>query len=114
MVDRDMSTAKPSGPREFNFAVHGLRGLAAMMVFLAHILNGLREHAYGDRPHFVDSSEAFWNLGTYGVYLFFTISGFVILPSVMRYSIKEFSWGETAREPTGFDGLGRATVRSQV
>lgn len=86
-----ISGTAASGPREFNYAVHGLRGLAAMMVFLAHILNGLREHAYGDRTAFVDASEPFWNLGTYGVYLFFTISGFVILPSVMRYSLKEFA-----------------------
>ena len=75
----------------FNAAVHGLRGLAAMMVFFAHILNGLREHAYPEMSNFVARSEVFWNLGTYGVYLFFTISGFVILPSAMRYSAREFA-----------------------
>jgi len=92
-MSRSAQSSDPasSGSREFNYAVHGLRGLAAMMVFLAHTLNGLREHAYADRTGFVNASEPFWNFGTYGVYFFFTISGFVILPSVMRYDLKEFA-----------------------
>src|SRR3546814_2636247 len=32
-----------------------------------------------------------WQFGVYGVYLFFTISGFVILPSVLRYSTGQFA-----------------------
>ncbi|QFU10335.1 Acyltransferase family protein [Rhodobacteraceae bacterium THAF1] len=97
MIDPQMSNGSgattPAGHQktQFNAAVHGLRGLAAMMVFFAHILNGLREHAYPEMTEFVARSEVFWNLGTYGVYLFFTISGFVILPSAMRYSAGEFA-----------------------
>jgi peptidoglycan/LPS O-acetylase OafA/YrhL len=74
----------------FNTAVHGLRGVASIMVFFAHLLGGAAEHVYADRIGYVNGVEPFWNFGTYGVYLFFAISGFVIVPSVIRYSIGDF------------------------
>jgi peptidoglycan/LPS O-acetylase OafA/YrhL len=80
-----------TAPSEFNTAAHGLRGVAAMMVFFAHLLGGTADHVYaGDRVY--DAAiRPFWNIGTFGVELFFVISGFVILPSVMRYSVSEFA-----------------------
>jgi peptidoglycan/LPS O-acetylase OafA/YrhL len=80
-----------AAPAAFNTAAHGLRGVAAMMVFFAHLLGGTADHIYaGDRVY--DAAiRPFWNIGTFGVELFFVISGFVILPSVMRYSLSEFA-----------------------
>ena len=79
-----------SDHNSFNTSVHGLRGVASLMVFFAHLLGGPAEHIYFDRLGYVNGVVPFWNFGTYGVYLFFAISGFVILPSVLRYSPKEF------------------------
>lgn len=78
-------------PRQFNAAVHGLRGVASIMVFYAHLLGGAAEHVYADRTAYVQGIVPFWNFGTYGVYLFFAISGFVIVPSVIRYPIGDFA-----------------------
>jgi len=38
-----------------------------------------------------------WYFGTFGVEIFFVISGFVILPSVMKYSLREFALRRIAR-----------------
>ncbi|MGO4167983.1 acyltransferase family protein [Novosphingobium sp. YAF33] len=75
----------------FNPTVHGLRGVAAMMVFLAHVLGGLGENIYPHDAAYLAVTEAPWNFGRWGVWLFFVISGYVILPSVMRYSAREFA-----------------------
>ncbi|WNO54189.1 acyltransferase family protein [Stakelama saccharophila] len=75
----------------FNPAAHGLRGIASMMVFWAHLLGGTAEHIYADHDSYVDLVRGPWNFGVWGVELFFVISGFVILPSVMRYSLREFA-----------------------
>lgn len=77
---------------EFNVAAHGLRGVASMMVFFAHILGGTAEHVYYRNTYYVDLIQAPWKFGTWGVELFFVISGFVILPSVLRYTPREFAW----------------------
>jgi peptidoglycan/LPS O-acetylase OafA/YrhL len=82
---------KATDHNSFNASVHGLRGVASLMVFFAHLLGGTAEHIYSDRLGYVKGVEPFWNFGTYGVYLFFAISGFVILPSVFRYSLGEFA-----------------------
>jgi peptidoglycan/LPS O-acetylase OafA/YrhL len=77
---------------EFNVAAHALRGIASMMVFIAHILGGTAEHIYARFPNYVDLIQAPWFLGRWAVGLFFVISGFVILPSVLRYTPREFAW----------------------
>lgn len=75
----------------FNIAAHGLRGLASFMVFAAHLLGGTAEHIYYGNSYYVALVERPWNFGRWGVELFFTISGFVILPSIMRYAPRQFA-----------------------
>ena len=79
------------GRSDFNTAAHGLRGIAALMVFAGHLLGGSARHIYHADPAYVQAVEAPWHLGTAGVVLFFVISGFVILPSVVRYSPGDFA-----------------------
>lgn len=85
----EASPAQASG--EFNVAAHGLRGVASMMVFFAHLMGGTARHIYSTDNHYVATVTPFWNIGTFGVELFFMISGFVILPSVRKYTISEFA-----------------------
>jgi len=85
------TTAAPRQSADFNSAAHGLRGIASLMVFWAHLLSGMAEHIYTDDKAFFAATRAPWHFGTYGVELFFVLSGFVILPSVRRYTVKEFA-----------------------
>lgn len=87
---RDAS-AKPVSDKSFNVAAHGLRGVASLMVFFAHLLGGTAEHIYASNSAYVAAIGPFWNFGTFGVCLFFAISGFVILPSALHYSPREFA-----------------------
>ncbi|TJV39075.1 MAG: acyltransferase [Mesorhizobium sp.] len=89
-VLRDAS-AKPVSDKSFNVAAHGLRGVASLMVFFAHLLGGTAEHIYASNSAYVAAIGPFWNFGTFGVCLFFVISGFVILPSALHYSPREFA-----------------------
>lgn len=85
------ATAKPISDSSFNKAAHGLRGIASLMVFFAHLLGGTAEHIYASNTTYVAGIAPFWNFGTFGVCLFFAISGFVILPSAIRYSPGQFA-----------------------
>ncbi|KPH59874.1 acyltransferase [Novosphingobium sp. ST904] len=90
----DRTTGTAPGTKagaNFNPTVHGLRGVAAFMVFLAHVLGGVGENVYSADPGYLAATTAPWNFGRWGVWLFFVISGYVILPSVMRYTPREFA-----------------------
>ncbi|MCV9999549.1 acyltransferase [Pararhizobium sp. YC-54] len=88
---RRIKTGSAERASEFNAAAHGLRGLASIMVLGAHILGGTARHIYQTNETYVQAIEAPWFLGVFGVKLFFVISGYVILPSALRYSIPEFA-----------------------
>ncbi len=74
-----------------NVAAHGLRGLASLMVVGAHIIGGTARHIYQNDASYVEAVRHPWYLGTFGVELFFVISGFVILPSAIKYKPAEFA-----------------------
>jgi peptidoglycan/LPS O-acetylase OafA/YrhL len=82
------STGSATG---FNAAAHGLRGVASILVLAAHIMGGTARHIYPDKTNYVRLIEHPWYLGTFGVEIFFVISGFVILPSALRYNLGEFA-----------------------
>ncbi len=76
---------------EFNVAAHGLRGVACLFVLVAHILVGVAEHVYPGHRDYVSLVQVPSYFGTFGVYLFFVISGYVVLPSAIRYPPGEFA-----------------------
>jgi peptidoglycan/LPS O-acetylase OafA/YrhL len=61
------------------------------MVVWGHLLVGTAENIYDGDPVYVALIQRPWHFGTFGVELFFVISGFVILPSVLRYGPREFA-----------------------
>ena len=82
-----MSTPKPTGP-PFVEALHGLRGVAASMVFIGHSVGGYLEHLVA-HPH--PFFEGVRNLGTFGVEIFFVLSGYVIYQSASRSEPTSFA-----------------------
>lgn len=103
MTPRPAPTREPGsepgpGPaRGFNAAAHGLRGLAALGVLFAHMLGGVGQNVYHDHATYNAAVAPFWHLGTFGVFLFFVISGFVIWPSARRYGPGAFAWRRFVR-----------------
>jgi len=76
--------------RHFNNAVHGLRAFAALMVFGVHLCDSFNTYFF---PHCEQLNEAMpyiKRFGTFGVELFFVISGYVIMSSLQRHSLSEF------------------------
>jgi len=74
----------------FNAALNGYRGLCATLVFIYHVGSaGVITLPHGDAIS--DSVTFLWSSLAYGVEMFFMISGFVILGSLIRHdSILEF------------------------
>lgn len=76
---------------KFSQSLHGLRGVASVMVLIAHISFGFYDHFYHDDATLAVIARHVANLGTYGVELFFVISGYVITSSCLRYTPREFA-----------------------
>lgn len=76
-----------SKANQFNFSLHGFRGLAALMVFVAHMIDGFTEHIYGSSTWL---TKGLINLGTFGVEIFFFLSGYVIYIATTKSNIKDF------------------------
>ena len=73
----------------FHLSLHGLRGLAAFGVFAAHCANGYALHlgGGGTPPGWLAPLAT---IGTFGVELFFLLSGYVILRASLRSSPRAF------------------------
>ncbi|MCE9777934.1 acyltransferase family protein, partial [Shewanella algae] len=73
--------------------LHGLRGLASFMVFFAHITAGYNLHVNNViGNHTTQGTLQYYitNIGTFGVEIFFFLSGFVILKSSIKENEKTF------------------------
>ncbi len=91
--------------REFNPNIHGLRGFAALMVFVYHVhLVGLGTGTWAaDWPMLLS-----WlgMVGCYGVELFFMISGYLITETLMRKrSVRTFLVDRSIRLHPAFLGV---------
>src|SRR5690349_14964115 len=69
---------------DFNFTLNGYRGLCAMFVFVFH-LGSAGVIAWPGGTPFADAAYNLWASLSYGVDMFFMISGFVILGSLLRH-----------------------------
>jgi peptidoglycan/LPS O-acetylase OafA/YrhL len=76
--------------RQFNNAVHALRALAVLMVFAVHLLDSFSTYFYPACEPLNFAMPFIKRFGTFGVELFFVISGFVIMNSVRKYDLREF------------------------
>lgn len=80
-----MNQPAPNSARpDFNVALNGYRGLCALFVFVFHVGSA----GVADWPADSLGGEAtgyLWSSLTYGVEMFFMISGFVILGSLLRH-----------------------------
>ncbi|MGR2700050.1 acyltransferase family protein [Vibrio campbellii] len=73
--------------------LHGMRGLASLMVFFAHISAGYNLHVDPLLGHYREVGSIQYyisNIGTFGVEIFFFLSGFVISKSASYESENEF------------------------
>ncbi|MGH8965075.1 MAG: acyltransferase family protein, partial [Actinomycetes bacterium] len=91
------ATPAPAKPRPRLAALDGLRFLAAMAVLAYHYV-AVNHHAWGPR-----TDVSFPNLqplvayGSFGVQLFFVISGFVILMSAWGRDVRSFTASRVGR-----------------
>jgi len=76
---------------QFSQPLHGLRGVASLMVLLWRGSFGFWDHFYHDDATLAMLVRYFANFGTYGVELFFVISGYVITASCLKYAPREFA-----------------------
>lgn len=71
--------------KNFNFALNGYRGLCAGLVFIYHLGSaGVMPLPHGTALS--DGLTFLWSSLAYGVEMFFMISGFVILASLLRHA----------------------------
>jgi peptidoglycan/LPS O-acetylase OafA/YrhL len=74
----------------FNIAVHALRAFATMMVFCSHMFDSFNTYFFPDCEALNLAMPYIKRFGTFGVELFFVISGYVIMNSVSKYDFREF------------------------
>ncbi|HEY5809909.1 MAG TPA: acyltransferase family protein, partial [Povalibacter sp.] len=80
-----MATGSKAHPRQdFNLPLNGYRGLCAMLVFVYHV-GAADIMAWPSGSPVADAITYLWSSLTYGVEMFFMISGFVILGSALRH-----------------------------
>jgi peptidoglycan/LPS O-acetylase OafA/YrhL len=70
-------------PKNLNPQIHGLRGLATLLVFIYH-LYGVG-NLWGFWPTSLDPVAGFFLAGRHGVEIFFIISGYLITGSLLRH-----------------------------
>lgn len=70
--------------QDFNLSLNGYRGLCAMLVFVYHI-GSAKVVTWPSGSPVADAVGYLWSSLTYGVEMFFMISGFVILGSALRH-----------------------------
>ena len=75
---------------QFNNAVHALRALAVLMVFAVHLLDSFNTYFFPNSETLNLAMPFVKRFGTFGVELFFVISGYVIMNSVRKYDLREF------------------------
>jgi peptidoglycan/LPS O-acetylase OafA/YrhL len=80
----------PKSSAQFNNAVHALRALAVLMVFAVHLLDSFNTYFYPNSETLNLAMPFVKRFGTFGVELFFVISGYVIMNSVRKYDLREF------------------------
>ncbi|MFY4670306.1 acyltransferase family protein [Bacillus anthracis] len=74
-----------------NLTIHGLRGLAAILVVLYHIYKMGQTGGFFSEKPVEGFFKIYYNFGSMGVNIFFMISGFLIIGSLSRYfDIKSF------------------------
>lgn len=76
---------------KFSEPLHGLRGVASIMVLLAHVSFGYYDHFYRSSAGLGAVVPYVANFGTFGVELFFVISGYVISASCLKYDPLAFA-----------------------
>jgi peptidoglycan/LPS O-acetylase OafA/YrhL len=86
-----------SGRSQFNTAVHALRAIATLMVFGCHMLDSFHTYMYPSSAFLGAIVPYALRFGTFGVELFFVISGYVIMASVERYAPAQFAYRRFVR-----------------
>jgi len=76
-------------PTKLNLQIHGLRGLSALAVFIYHLY--AMSMLFNFWPAVLARADIFFKAGSYGVEIFFIISGYLITASLIRHqSAKKF------------------------
>jgi peptidoglycan/LPS O-acetylase OafA/YrhL len=77
--------------RQFNNAVHAMRAFAALMVFSVHLCDSFNTYFFPTCAWLNEAMPFIKRFGTFGVELFFVISGYVIMSSLGRHRLQEFA-----------------------
>lgn len=85
LLDTGNTPASRAIGRERNPSIHGLRGMAASMVFVLHLYGALVTGGLVFSGGTLSRLEGLFALGHRGVELFFLISGYLIVGSLVRH-----------------------------